>query len=162
MVCVHSLLYLQLGYEGELCQGQEYGGQTGITREGLSQLPPLGFSQDHRDDVVEQLLTLKDGLVNPDTTILFHTCHSIAQVLTGFHNKEESGAKGCPRKYSFPLVQQALRGSCKQVSSNNWCLQPHLVSSDMWLIPACFGTPQSGQDQDVLCGKVLVEGLRRI
>ncbi|XP_035315188.1 maestro heat-like repeat-containing protein family member 1 isoform X1 [Cricetulus griseus] len=55
VVCVHSLLYLQLGYEG--------------------------FSQDHRDDVVEQLLTLKDGLVNPDTTILFHTCHSIAQVI---------------------------------------------------------------------------------
>ncbi|XP_040592281.1 maestro heat-like repeat-containing protein family member 1 isoform X2 [Mesocricetus auratus] len=53
--CVHSLLYLQLGYEG--------------------------FSQDHRDDVAERLLTLKDGLVHPDPTILFHTCHSIAQVI---------------------------------------------------------------------------------
>lgn len=53
--CVHSLLYLQLGYEG--------------------------FSRDHRDDVAERLLTLKDGLVHPDPTILFHTCHSIAQVI---------------------------------------------------------------------------------
>ncbi|XP_051045168.1 maestro heat-like repeat-containing protein family member 1 isoform X3 [Phodopus roborovskii] len=53
--CVYSLLYLQLGYEG--------------------------FSQDHHDDVAERLLTLKDGLVNPDPTILFHTCHSIAQVI---------------------------------------------------------------------------------
>ncbi|XP_021039120.1 maestro heat-like repeat-containing protein family member 1 isoform X6 [Mus caroli] len=54
--CVYSLLYLQLGYEG--------------------------FSRDHRDDVAERLLTLKDGLVNPDPTILFHTCHSIAQVIS--------------------------------------------------------------------------------
>ncbi|XP_028634702.1 maestro heat-like repeat-containing protein family member 1 isoform X3 [Grammomys surdaster] len=53
--CVYSLLYLQLGYEG--------------------------FSRDHRDDVAERLLTLKDGLVHPDPTILFHTCHSIAQVI---------------------------------------------------------------------------------
>lgn len=53
--CVYSLLYLQLGYEG--------------------------FSRDHRDDVAERLLTLQDGLVNADPTILFHTCHSIAQVI---------------------------------------------------------------------------------
>ncbi|XP_051015759.1 maestro heat-like repeat-containing protein family member 1 [Acomys russatus] len=53
--CVHSLLYLQLGYEG--------------------------FSRDHRDDVAERLLSLKDSLVHPDPTILFHTCHSIAQVI---------------------------------------------------------------------------------
>ncbi|XP_020739718.2 maestro heat-like repeat-containing protein family member 1 isoform X6 [Odocoileus virginianus] len=53
--CVHSLLYLQLGYEG--------------------------FSRDYRDDVAEQLLSLKDGLAHPDPTILFHTCHSIAQII---------------------------------------------------------------------------------
>ncbi|XP_068839367.1 maestro heat-like repeat-containing protein family member 1 isoform X2 [Capricornis sumatraensis] len=53
--CVHSLLYLQLGYEG--------------------------FSRDYRDDVAEQLLSLKDGLVHPDPAILFHTCHSIAQII---------------------------------------------------------------------------------
>ncbi|KAM4865340.1 maestro heat-like repeat-containing protein family member 1 [Thomomys bottae] len=53
--CVYSLLYLQLGYEG--------------------------FSRDHRDDVAEQLLALRDGLVHPDPTILFHTCHSIAQII---------------------------------------------------------------------------------
>ncbi|KAL6081286.1 hypothetical protein STEG23_037567, partial [Scotinomys teguina] len=53
--CIHSLLYLQLGYEG--------------------------FSRDHRDEAAERLLTLKDGLVYPDPTILFHTCHSIAQVI---------------------------------------------------------------------------------
>lgn len=54
----------------------------------LSQLLPLGFSQDHRDEVAERLLTLKDGLVHPDPTILFHTCHSIAQVPKGSHNKK--------------------------------------------------------------------------
>ncbi|KAM8786647.1 maestro heat-like repeat-containing protein family member 1 isoform 1-T1 [Rhynchonycteris naso] len=53
--CVYYLLYLQLGYEG--------------------------FSHDYRDDVAERLLTLKDGLVHPDPAILFHTCHSIAQVI---------------------------------------------------------------------------------
>ncbi|XP_035132612.2 maestro heat-like repeat-containing protein family member 1 isoform X3 [Callithrix jacchus] len=55
MDCVHSLLYLQLGYEG--------------------------FSQDYRDDVVERLLSLKDGLVHPDPAILFHTCHSVGQII---------------------------------------------------------------------------------
>ncbi|XP_036137118.1 maestro heat-like repeat-containing protein family member 1 isoform X1 [Molossus molossus] len=53
--CVYSLLYLQLGYEG--------------------------FSHDYRDDVVERLLSLKDGLVHPDPAILFHTCHSVAQII---------------------------------------------------------------------------------
>ncbi|KAF6100205.1 maestro heat like repeat family member 1 [Phyllostomus discolor] len=53
--CVYSLLYLQLGYEG--------------------------FSRDYQDDVAERLLTLKDGLVHPDPAILFHTCHSIAQII---------------------------------------------------------------------------------
>nr|KAF6270817.1 maestro heat like repeat family member 1 [Myotis myotis] len=53
--CVYSLLYLQLGYEG--------------------------FSRDYRDDVAERLLTLKDGLVHPDPAILFHACHSIAQII---------------------------------------------------------------------------------
>lgn len=45
-------------------------------------VPPAstGFSRDYRDDVAERLLTLKDGLVHPDPAILFHTCHSIAQV----------------------------------------------------------------------------------
>ncbi|XP_047698458.1 maestro heat-like repeat-containing protein family member 1 isoform X6 [Prionailurus viverrinus] len=53
--CVHALLYLQLGYEG--------------------------FSRDYRDDVAEQLLALKEGLVHPDPAVLFHTCHSIAQII---------------------------------------------------------------------------------
>ncbi|XP_069322861.1 maestro heat-like repeat-containing protein family member 1 isoform X3 [Eulemur rufifrons] len=53
--CVYSLLYLQLGYEG--------------------------FSRDYRDDTAERLLTLKDGLMRPDPAVLFHTCHSIAQVI---------------------------------------------------------------------------------
>ncbi|EHH64490.1 HEAT repeat-containing protein 7A [Macaca fascicularis] len=56
--CVYSLLYLQLGYEG--------------------------FSRDYRDDVAERLLSLKDGLVHPDPTILFHTCHSIGQLIFVF------------------------------------------------------------------------------
>ncbi|XP_077703792.1 maestro heat-like repeat-containing protein family member 1 isoform X2 [Canis aureus] len=53
--CVYALLYLQLGYEG--------------------------FSRDYRDDVAERLLTLKEGLVHPDSAILFHTCNSIAQII---------------------------------------------------------------------------------
>ncbi|XP_072806090.1 maestro heat-like repeat-containing protein family member 1 isoform X3 [Vicugna pacos] len=53
--CVYSLLYLQLGYEG--------------------------FSRDYRDDVAERLLTLQSGLVHPDPAILFHTCHSVAQII---------------------------------------------------------------------------------
>ncbi|KAF3822839.1 hypothetical protein GH733_008213 [Mirounga leonina] len=52
--CVYALLYLHLGYEG--------------------------FSRDYRDDAIERLLTLKEGLAHPDPAILFHTCHSIAQV----------------------------------------------------------------------------------
>lgn len=99
MGCVYSLLYLQLGYEGEPCWGcRDCGGrsrvwsQTGITGEGFSQLRSLGFSRDHRDDVAERLLTLKDGLVNPDPTILFHTCHSIAQVLMGSQQQEGGAA----------------------------------------------------------------------
>ncbi|XP_021544524.1 maestro heat-like repeat-containing protein family member 1 isoform X3 [Neomonachus schauinslandi] len=53
--CVYALLYLHLGYEG--------------------------FSRDYRDDAVERLLTLKEGLVHPDPAIVFHTCHSIAQII---------------------------------------------------------------------------------
>ncbi|XP_027949265.1 maestro heat-like repeat-containing protein family member 1 isoform X2 [Eumetopias jubatus] len=53
--CVYALLYLHLGYEG--------------------------FSRDYRDDVVERLLSLKEGLVHPDPATLFHTCHSIAQII---------------------------------------------------------------------------------
>ncbi|XP_049621834.1 maestro heat-like repeat-containing protein family member 1 isoform X1 [Suncus etruscus] len=56
--CVYSLLYLQLGYEG--------------------------FSRDYKDEVAEGLLLLKDALAQLDTTdpgLLFHTSHSIAQVI---------------------------------------------------------------------------------
>lgn len=85
--CVYSLLYLQLGYEGEPLAGQRCGRdeeQAGPRWPGV--LPSstcscsTGFSRDYRDDVAERLLTLKDGLVHPDPAILFHTCHSIAQV----------------------------------------------------------------------------------
>ncbi|KAM5281324.1 maestro heat-like repeat-containing protein family member 1 isoform 2-T2 [Ctenodactylus gundi] len=53
--CVHSLLYLQLGYEG--------------------------FSREYRDEVAERLLILREGLVEADPAVLFHSCHSIAQIL---------------------------------------------------------------------------------
>ncbi|XP_075405229.1 maestro heat-like repeat-containing protein family member 1 isoform X2 [Tenrec ecaudatus] len=53
--CVYLLLYLQLGYEG--------------------------FARDYRDDETERLLALKDGLVKPDLNVLFHSCHSIAQIV---------------------------------------------------------------------------------
>lgn len=68
-----------------MCWGDE-GAEAGplVAREGLR--PPhvpcclAGFSRDYQDDMAEQLLSLKDGLVHPDPAILFHTCHSIAQV----------------------------------------------------------------------------------
>ncbi|XP_023579631.1 maestro heat-like repeat-containing protein family member 1 isoform X2 [Octodon degus] len=53
--CIHSLLYLQLGYEG--------------------------FSREYRDEVAERLLPLRDSLVHADPTVLFHACHSIAQII---------------------------------------------------------------------------------
>lgn len=149
MGCVYSLLYLQLGYEGEPCWGHGdcgaevgYGGQTGITREGFSELWPSGFSRDHRDDVAERLLTLKDGLVHADPTILFHTCHSIAQVQE--RGVAASGVKGLPGKCLAPLAQQALRGSCEQLSVKELVFEAHLVNTAMSLIPACFWIPQSG------------------
>uniref|UniRef100_A0A4X2MCY5 Maestro heat like repeat family member 1 n=1 Tax=Vombatus ursinus TaxID=29139 RepID=A0A4X2MCY5_VOMUR len=52
--CVYSLLYIQLFYEG--------------------------FAQDYQDEVAEKLLSLKDSLSDPNVTVLFHTCYSIAQV----------------------------------------------------------------------------------
>lgn len=63
-------------------------------------LPPAsaGFSRDYRDDVAEQLLALKDGLVHPDPAALFHSCHSIAQVLARAIRPGEEGLwRGRPR-----------------------------------------------------------------
>ncbi|KAM6454656.1 maestro heat-like repeat-containing protein family member 1 isoform 3-T3 [Liasis olivaceus] len=53
--CVHSLLYVQLCYEG--------------------------FSQDHRDESVEKLKALKPCLEDPDVNVLFQTCCNIAKVM---------------------------------------------------------------------------------
>ncbi|XP_010628834.1 maestro heat-like repeat-containing protein family member 1 isoform X2 [Fukomys damarensis] len=53
--CIHSLLYLQLGYEG--------------------------FSREHHDEVAEKLLTFRDELIHADPDVLFHTCDSIAQII---------------------------------------------------------------------------------
>ncbi|XP_062490639.1 maestro heat-like repeat-containing protein family member 1 isoform X2 [Pezoporus occidentalis] len=53
--CVYCLLYIQLCYEG--------------------------FARDHRDEMVEGLKALKQGLEEPDFTVLFHTCNSLATVV---------------------------------------------------------------------------------
>ncbi|KAM6282662.1 LOW QUALITY PROTEIN: maestro heat-like repeat-containing protein family member 1 [Porphyrio hochstetteri] len=53
--CVYSLLCIQLCYQG--------------------------FARDHRDELVEGLKVLKEGLEEPDFTVLYHTCTSIATVL---------------------------------------------------------------------------------
>ncbi|XP_061296895.1 LOW QUALITY PROTEIN: maestro heat-like repeat-containing protein family member 1, partial [Pezoporus flaviventris] len=53
--CVYCLLYIQLCYEG--------------------------FARDHRDEMVEGLKALKRGLEEPDFTVLFHTCNSLAMVV---------------------------------------------------------------------------------
>ncbi|KAM6349421.1 maestro heat-like repeat-containing protein family member 1 isoform 2-T2 [Podargus strigoides] len=55
MDCLYCLLYIQLCYEG--------------------------FARDHRDEMVEGLKALKKGLEEPDFTVLFHTCTSIAMVV---------------------------------------------------------------------------------
>ncbi|KAM4029121.1 maestro heat-like repeat-containing protein family member 1 isoform 2-T2 [Anomaloglossus baeobatrachus] len=53
--CIYSLLYIQLRYEG--------------------------FAPDHRDEQVEKLQTLRGGLLNPDSNVLFHTCFEIAMII---------------------------------------------------------------------------------
>ena len=62
-------------------------------------LPPAsaGFSRDYRDDAVEQLLTLRDGLGHPEPSILFHTCHSVAQVPARASVREGGAAPSGPR-----------------------------------------------------------------
>lgn len=90
--CVHSLLYLQLGYEGEPLAGKRCGGTRSRVGASSGQSPPpgftrsrapAGFARDYRDTAVERLLVLKGGLVHSDPATLFHTCHSIAQVPAG-------------------------------------------------------------------------------
>ncbi|KAG9472874.1 hypothetical protein GDO78_016069 [Eleutherodactylus coqui] len=53
--CIYYLLYIQMRYEG--------------------------FAPDHKDDQVEKLQTLRDGLLNPDSSVLFHTCFDIAMII---------------------------------------------------------------------------------
>ncbi|XP_064594140.1 maestro heat-like repeat-containing protein family member 1, partial [Zonotrichia leucophrys gambelii] len=53
--CVRALLRIQLCYQG--------------------------FSRDHRDELVEGLEELKEGLENPDFSVLFHTCSRIGLVV---------------------------------------------------------------------------------
>ncbi|KAM3839577.1 maestro heat-like repeat-containing protein family member 1 isoform 4-T5 [Vipera latastei] len=72
--CVHSLLYIQLCYEG--------------------------FSQDHRDESVEQLKALKAGLKDPDVTVLFQTCCNVARVI----------AKHLPPDQLLSLLLSLLEG----------------------------------------------------
>ncbi|XP_034275891.1 maestro heat-like repeat-containing protein family member 1 isoform X1 [Pantherophis guttatus] len=72
--CVHSLLYVQLCYEG--------------------------FSQDHKDESVEQLKALKPGLKDPDVTVLFQTCCNIARVM----------AKHLPPDQLLSLLLSMLEG----------------------------------------------------
>ncbi|XP_068093944.1 maestro heat-like repeat-containing protein family member 1 isoform X2 [Hyperolius riggenbachi] len=53
--CIYHLLYIQLRYEG--------------------------FAPDHKEESVEKLRTLRQGLVNPDSNVLFHTCNNIASII---------------------------------------------------------------------------------
>ncbi|XP_062822975.1 maestro heat-like repeat-containing protein family member 1 isoform X2 [Anolis carolinensis] len=72
--CVYSLLYVQLCYEG--------------------------FSRDHRDDSIEKLKALKPGLRDPDVSILFQACCSIAKVI----------AKRLPPDQMLSLLLSMLEG----------------------------------------------------
>lgn len=53
--CIYYLLNIQLRYEG--------------------------FAPDHKDESVEKLLTLRPGLQNPDSSVLFQTCYNIAMII---------------------------------------------------------------------------------
>lgn len=46
-------------------------------------LSDAGFARDHRDEMVEGLKALKQGLEEPDFTVLFHTCNNMAMVSAG-------------------------------------------------------------------------------
>lgn len=91
--CVRTLLYLQLSYDG--------------------------FARDYRDDVVERLLTLKDGLVHPDPDVLFHTCYSIGQVTRG---NSRPGQRGSTAWGGGSL--RAVRTLPVVGSSGRWCRAP--------------------------------------
>lgn len=54
--CIYTLLYIQLRYEG--------------------------FSLDYKDTAVDDLLTLKGTLENPDHTVLYKTCSDITKVMS--------------------------------------------------------------------------------
>uniref|UniRef100_A0A8C5QGU4 Maestro heat-like repeat-containing protein family member 1 n=1 Tax=Leptobrachium leishanense TaxID=445787 RepID=A0A8C5QGU4_9ANUR len=53
--CIYYLLYIQLRYEG--------------------------FAPDYKDESVEKLQTFRQGLQNPDSGVLFHTCFNIAMII---------------------------------------------------------------------------------
>ncbi|XP_063780804.1 maestro heat-like repeat-containing protein family member 1 [Pseudophryne corroboree] len=40
-----------------------------------------GFAPDHTDELVEKLQTFRQGLHNPDSSALFHTCFNIAMII---------------------------------------------------------------------------------
>lgn len=54
--CIHTLLYIQLRYEG--------------------------FSLDYKDESVDSLLLLKDQLENPDHSVLYKTCSDLTKVMS--------------------------------------------------------------------------------
>ncbi|XP_039868821.1 maestro heat-like repeat-containing protein family member 1 isoform X1 [Simochromis diagramma] len=54
--CIHTLLYIQLRYEG--------------------------FSLDYKDESVDSLLLLKDRLENPDHSVLYKTCSDLTKVMS--------------------------------------------------------------------------------
>ncbi|CAI5663026.1 unnamed protein product [Oreochromis niloticus] len=54
--CIHTLLYIQLRYEG--------------------------FSLDYKDESVDSLLSLKDRLENPDHSVLYKTCSDLTKVMS--------------------------------------------------------------------------------
>ncbi|KAE8599954.1 hypothetical protein XENTR_v10017409 [Xenopus tropicalis] len=53
--CIYYLLYIQLRYEG--------------------------FAPDHKDELVEKLLSFKQGLQKPDPSVLYHTCFNVAMII---------------------------------------------------------------------------------
>lgn len=54
--CIHTLLYIQLRYEG--------------------------FALDHKDEDVDSLVPLKERLENPDHSILYKTCSDLTKVMS--------------------------------------------------------------------------------
>lgn len=85
-----------------------------------------GFSQDHKDESVEKLKALKLGLKDPDVTVLFQACCSIAKVgYKALLSSVASGSDWKPGGRPFVMADVWVWIS--------WELCSHPVGTKSWL-----------------------------